>query len=146
MSRRVERINGLLRQEISQLLAREIKDPRLGGVISITQVQTASDLRSARVLVSVMGDQETRETALDGIQSAAAFLRRELRDRLKLRYVPFLKFALDDSMENADALLRLMDRLRAEPAAPAPQPDTANPRSPQESSPYNGPLSFPPGG
>ena len=148
MSRRVERINGLLRQEISQLLAREIKDPRLGGVISITQVQTASDLRSARVLVSVMGDQETRETALDGIQSAAAFLRRELRDRLKLRYVPFLKFALDDSMENADALLRLMDRLRAEPVAPAPspQPDNASPRSPQESAPYNGPLSFPPGG
>lgn len=148
MSRRVERINGLLRQEISQLLAREIKDPRLGGVISITQVQTASDLRSARVLVSVMGDQETRETALDGIQSAAAFLRRELRDRLKLRYVPFLKFALDDSMENADALLRLMDRLHAEPVEPAPSPqsDTANPRSPQESAPYNGPLSFPPGG
>ena len=122
MSRRVERINGLLRQEISQLLAREIKDPRLGGVISITQVQTASDLRSARVLVSVMGDRETRETALDGIQSAAAFLRRELRDRLKLRYVPFLKFALDDSMENADALLRLMDRLRAEPVDPDPSP------------------------
>ena len=148
MSRRVERINGLLRQEISQLLAREIKDPRLGGVISITQVQTASDLRSARVLVSVMGDRETRETALDGIQSAAAFLRRELRDRLKLRYVPFLKFALDDSMENADALLRLMDRLRAEPVdpAPSPQPDTDRPRSPQESAPYNGPLSFPPGG
>lgn len=148
MSRRVERINGLLRQEISQLLAREIKDPRLGGVISITQVQTASDLRSARVLVSVMGDQETRETALDGIQSAAAFLRRELRDRLKLRYVPFLKFALDDSMENADALLRLMDRLRAEPVDPdpSPQPDTGIPRNPQESAPYNGPLSFPPGG
>ncbi len=148
MSRRVERINGLLRQEISQLLAREIKDPRLGGVISITQVQTASDLRSARVLVSVMGDQETRETALEGIQSAAAFLRRELRDRLKLRYVPFLKFSLDDSMENADALLRLMDRLRAEPVDPdpSPQPDNASPCNPQESAPYNGPLSFPPGG
>lgn len=148
MSRRVERINGLLQAEISQLLAREIKDPRLGGVISITQVQTANDLRSARVLVSVMGDRETQETALDGIQSAAAFLRRELRDRLKLRYVPFLKFALDDSMESADTVLRLMDRLQREGVEPTPsrQPDTGSSRNSQVSSPYNGPLSFPPGG
>ena len=147
MSRRVDRINGLLRQEISQLLAREIKDPRLGGVISITQVQTANDLRSARVLVSVLGDRETQESALDGIQSAAAFLRRELRDRLKLRYVPFLKFALDDSLESADAVLRLMNQLQGEPRPPAPAPpsDFDGGRH-RESSSYNGPLSFPSGG
>ena len=146
MSRRVDRINGLLRQEISQLLAREIKDPRLGGVISITQVQTANDLRSARVLVSVLGDQETQESALDGIQSAAAFLRRELRDRLKLRYVPFLKFALDDSLESADAVLRLMNQLQAEPNQPTPAPSSDFDGGRRESSPYNGPLSFPSGG
>lgn len=149
MSRRVDRINGLLRQEISQLLAREIKDPRLDGVISITQVQTANDLRSARVFVSVLGDRNAQQQALDGIQSAAAFLRRELRDRLKLRYVPFLKFALDDSMENADAVLRLMDRIQTTAARPDsdPEPDFADsrPLHPQPS-PYRGPLSFPPGG
>lgn len=149
MSRRVDRINGLLRQEISQLLAREIKDPRLDGVISITQVQTANDLRSARVFVSVLGDRNAQQQALDGIQSAAAFLRRELRDRLKLRYVPFLKFALDDSMENADAVLRLMDRIQTATARPDsdPEPDFADsrPTHPQPS-PYRGPLSFPPGG
>ena len=55
MSRRADRINGLLRQEISVLLSREIKDPRLSGVISITQVETTSDLRNAHVYVSVMG-------------------------------------------------------------------------------------------
>ena len=146
MSRRVDRINGLLRQEISQLLAREIKDPRLGGVISITQVQTANDLRSARVLVSVLGDRETQESALDGIQSAAAFLRRELRDRLKLRYVPFLKFALDDSLENADAVLRLMNQLQGEPRPPAPASSSDFDGGRRESSSYNGPLSFPSGG
>lgn len=146
MSRRVDRINGLLRQEISQLLAREIKDPRLGGVISITQVQTANDLRSARVLVSVLGDRETQESALDGIQSAAAFLRRELRDRLKLRYVPFLKFALDDSLESADAVLRLMNQLQGEPRPPAPSPSSDFDGGRRGSSPYNGPLSFPSGG
>jgi len=134
MTRRADRLNGLLRQEISHLLSREIKDPRLNGIISITEVQTSSDLRNARVFVSVLGDQETKDAALDGIQSAASFLRRSLRDRLKLRYVPFLKFALDESIEDADALLRVMDRLQGEPA---PVPDS-------ESLPiYSGPLSFP---
>ncbi len=137
MSRRADRINGLLRQEISLLLSREVKDPRLNGVISITQVQTSSDLRNARVFLSVMGDRETKETALHGIQSAATFLRRELRERLKLRYVPFLKFALDDSLENADAVLRIMDSIRLTPDLPK---DT------EAGSWYNGPLSFPTGG
>ncbi len=137
MSRRTDRINGLLRQEISQLLSREIKDPRLNGIISITQVQTSSDLRNARVYLSVMGDREAQESALDGIQSAAAFLRRELRERLKLRYIPFLKFTLDDSLENADAVLRIMDSIR-----PASGPDERAEDSPR----YNGPLSFPTGG
>ena len=123
MSRRVERINGVLRQEISQLLSRQIKDPRLNAVVTITQVETASDLRTARVFLSVLGDQETRKKALEGIQSAATFLRRELRDRISLRYTPFLTFVMDDSLENADHLLRLMDRIQEEsPPQPSSQP------------------------
>ena len=112
MSRRIDRINELLRREISQLLARQIKDPRLHGVISVTQVDTSHDLRNARVFLSVMGDSAAKESALDGVQSAAAFIRRELRGRLALRYTPFLRFALDDSLEHGDQLLRLMDTIR----------------------------------
>ena len=112
MSRRVERINEQLRQEISQLLLRQIKDPRLGGVISVTQVHTSSDLRGALVLLSVMGDTATKQSALEGVQSAAAFIRRELRGRLALRYTPFLRFDLDESMEQGEHLLRIMDGLR----------------------------------
>ena len=112
MSRRTERINELLRQEISQLLLRQIKDPRLGGVISVTQVNTSSDLRSAHVLLSVMGDPATKQSALEGVQSAASFIRRELRGRLTLRYTPFLRFDLDDSLEQGEHLLRIMDGLR----------------------------------
>ncbi len=133
MSRRADRINGLLRQEISVLLSREIKDPRLSGVISITQVETSSDLRNAHVYVSVMGDEDTKSAALDGIKSAATFLRRSLRDRLKLRYVPFLKFSLDESIEDADSLLRMMDSIQ----------DDARPQTDTEDLPtYSGPLSF----
>ena len=133
MSRRADRINGLLREEISLLLSREIKDPRLDGLISITRVDTSSDLRNARVFLSVMGDQASKDAALQGIQSAASFLRRSLRDRLKLRYVPFLKFAIDESIEDADTLLRLMDQIQDSPPAPDHLP---------ESPAYNGPLSF----
>ena len=137
MSRRVDRLNGLLRQEISLLLTREIKDPRLNGIISITHVQTSSDLRNARVFLSVMGNQDNKDEVLDGIQSAASFLRRSLRDRLKLRYVPFLKFALDESIEDADNVLRIMDDIETGGRSDADQEDLQT---------YSGPLSFTPRG
>ena len=95
MSRRIERVNELLRQEISRLLTLQIKDPRLDGVITITRVTTSSDLRNARVFMSAMGDEATKQNALAGIRSAATFIRRELRSRVSLRYPPFLSFELD---------------------------------------------------
>ena len=109
--RRIERVNGLLRQEISNLIASQVNDPRLRGLVTITQVQTASDLRTARVYVSVMGDESVRQEALAGIESSAAFLRRELREKVSLRYIPFLRFMLDDAMLEADRLMRIIDEL-----------------------------------
>ena len=137
MSRRIDRVNELLRHEISRLLAQQIKDPRLRGVISITRVLTSNDLRAAQVFLSVMGDQMTKQTALEGIRSAATFMRRELRQRLTLRNTPFLTFELDESFEEAEHILGIMDRIREE------QPDHA----PEEAhDTYIGPLSFPTGG
>ena len=112
MPRRTDRINELLRQEISQLLARQVKDPRLDGVISITQVRTTNDLRSARVLISVMGNAEAKKNALEGIQSAAAYLRRELRDRLAMKYVPFFSFEVDNTLEEANHLYQIMNQIQ----------------------------------
>ena len=109
MSRRIDRVNELLRSEISSLLAREIKDPRVAGVISITEVVASSDLRSARVYVSVMGRDSDRKAAMDGIRSAASFLRRELRERVNLRHTPHMTFVLDDSIEEGERVLRLID-------------------------------------
>ncbi len=109
--RRIERVNGLLRQEISNLIASQVNDPRLNGIITITQVRTASDLRNARVYVSVMGHESVRQEALAGIQSSASYLRRELRNRVSLRYIPFLRFVLDDAMVEADRLMRIIDDL-----------------------------------
>ena len=137
MSRRIDRVNELLRQEISRLLALQTKDPRLRGVISITRVSTSNDLRAAQVFLSVMGDQTTKQTAMDGIRSAATFLRRELRRRLTLRYTPFLTFALDESFEEAEHILGIMDRIRHE------KPDYG---LEEMRGAYIGPLTFPTGG
>ena len=127
MSRRTDRVNEQLREEISTILARQIKDPRLKGVVSITRVVTSGDLRSARVFISVMGRQETKKAALDGIQSAATFLRRELRDRINMRHTPFLTYELDDSLVEADQVLRLMDKIRTdEPGPESPKVEAPN--------------------
>ena len=130
MSRRTDRINEQLREEISTLLTRSIKDPRLNGVISITRVMSSGDLRSARVYISVMGNLQTKRDALAGIQSAASFLRRELRDRINMKHTPFLTYELDDSLEEADQLLRLMNQVNTEDR----NPETSDPESSQVSS------------
>ncbi len=126
MSRRTDRINGLLRQEISRLLSRELNDPRLSGVVSITRVETSSDLRVSRVYVSVLGGSDDKDAVLKGISSAGGFIRREMRDRLSLRYIPDLRFTLDESMEEAQHIQRLMDRLSStEDSREAAAPEAA---------------------
>jgi ribosome-binding factor A len=113
VSRRTDRINGLLRQEISLLLSRDLNDPRLSGVVSITRVETSADLRVSRVYVSVLGDPDDKDSVLKGISSASGFIRREMRDRLSLKHIPDLRFTLDESMEEAQHIQRLMDGLAA---------------------------------
>ena len=109
MSRRLERINELLRQELSQLLARELNDPRIPLLVTVTRVETSADLRHARVHISVMGASEEQRTAVDTLQSAAGFLQRELRPRLTLRFVPVLNFKLDHSIQEGARILRAIE-------------------------------------
>ena len=83
-------------------------------MLTITQVSTSSDLRNAKVYLSVLGTNEENTAALRGIQSAATFMRKQLRERLRLKYVPFLTFEIDNSMETSDHIFRLMDQARQE--------------------------------
>lgn len=108
MSRRVERLNDLIRSEISDLLRREVKDPRLSGFVTITHVDTSVDLRYSKVFVSVMGTEEERKEAFAGLAAASGFLRRQLRGRLTLRRVPELDFHNDDSIERGGRVLKLI--------------------------------------
>lgn len=112
MARRMERVNQLLREELSHLAQRQLKDPRLGALMTITEVDVSPDLRHARVYVSVMGEAEEQQAAIDALSAAAGFLRRGLRGRLKLRNIPELQFHHDRAMEHGSHLLTLIDQVR----------------------------------
>lgn len=113
MSRRQERLNYLLRQEISQLIHQGVKDPRLAGVVSITEVDVSPDLKQARVFVSVLGNEDEKQQVLAGLRGAASFFRRELAGRVVLRYIPHLTFHYDESLARGDHLLQLMRKLES---------------------------------
>jgi ribosome-binding factor A len=110
----IERVNSLIRQEMSELLQRQVKDPRLGNFISITAVSTSPDMKHAKVYVSCMQGEEDRQEILSVLASAAGFFRRELAVHLRLRRVPELTFQWDDSIERGDQVLRLIDQVTLE--------------------------------
>ena len=110
MTRRTERINDLLREEISALLRREVKDPRVGGLVTVTEVDVSPDLRQAKVYVSVLGTDEEKTSTFRALAAASRFLQRELRKRLTIRRVPELSFVADDSIERGARILELLQR------------------------------------
>lgn len=106
--RRSARLGQQIRAEISELLLRGLKDPRI-GFATITAVRLTPDLRQARVAVSVLGSAEEQKRTLEGFRAARSYIRRELAHRLNLRRTPELEFTLDRSAEQAariDELLR----------------------------------------
>ena|SRR5947209_7357610 len=114
-SRRIERVNHLLRQEIADLLRREVKDQTLStALISITDVDTSPDLRSAKVYFSVYGDEEVIKEAQLHLKRASGFLHHNLKERLDLRHTPHLEFVLDRSLATGDRIMRLMRSIEEE--------------------------------
>ena len=114
MTRRTERLNGLIREEISELLQREVKDPRLGCFLTVTRVDTSADLKYAKVFVSIMGSDEEKEEALKGLDSASGFFQKKLWGRLSIRRMPQLSFHKDDSIERAAHVLHLMHEVASD--------------------------------
>ena len=114
MTRRLDRVNVLLRQEISQVLATELKDPRLYSMVSVTRVEATRDLNLAKVHVSVYGDLTDKRKAMKALRSAAGFIRRNMRSKLALRSVPTLNFVLDDSIEMGAEMLQTINEVVSE--------------------------------
>lgn len=103
-----------MRQEICALLLRETKDPRLAHMVTITAVEVAPDLKTAKVFVSVLGTEAEKDEVMQGLESASRFLRRELSDRLRLRYTPVLNFRRDDSIERGSRILQILKEIEPE--------------------------------
>jgi ribosome-binding factor A len=112
MSRRTERVADALLEALSELLLREVKDPRVERV-TLTRVDVSGDLRQAKVGYCTLGDDAARERALKGLESAAGFLQGKVARMLHMRYAPQIHFRYDDAFEKADEVDRLLKRARS---------------------------------
>lgn len=110
---RAHRVGEQIQQEISSLLIKGLKDPRL-GFVTITSVEVTPDLHLARVYFTVIGDEAVRRETAAGLKSSVPYLRRELGRRLRMRYVPDLLFLFDTSLEYGNRIETLIRELHAE--------------------------------
>ncbi|MFL6194861.1 MAG: 30S ribosome-binding factor RbfA [Thermoanaerobaculia bacterium] len=110
MTRRTDRVSDLLRAELSDLLLREVHDPRV-KLATVTEIDVTSDFRRAVVKISVLGDDEQREAAIAGLRHARGFLRTELSHRLRLRSTPELIFELDRGAEHSQRISDILESL-----------------------------------
>jgi ribosome-binding factor A len=113
MSLRLARLRELLRTEISAIVQKEMKDPRI-GFVSVTDVEVSPDLRHAKVFVSILGDEAAKAKTMAGLANAQGFIRTELGSRIRLRRVPELLFRLDESIERGARVQRLLRRVAEE--------------------------------
>ena len=112
MTRRIERVNSLLVEVIAEVIMREVKDPRIPSLITITKVETSPDLRQAKVYFSLIGSEKDKKTALQILQEAAGFIGMTASKKVVLRFFPQLTFKIDDTMEKhqrIDDLLKKID-------------------------------------
>ncbi|MDF2630763.1 MAG: ribosome-binding factor [Symbiobacteriaceae bacterium] len=112
-TQRAARLGDQIREELSNLMRQELKDPRI-GFVSIVKVEVAGDLRHAKVFASVLGDEKQKKDSLKGLISAAGFLRNELGKVLQLRYTPELHFVLDESIEHGTKIAQLLVQVQKE--------------------------------
>ena len=108
---RLERLNENIKELLSELILKQIKDPRV-GFVTITSVKVASDLMTAKVYFSVMGSEEDRQDSLKGLISASGYMRRVVGDQLKLHHVPSFRYVYDDSLDKAMKIEEVLKELK----------------------------------
>lgn len=110
---RVQRVAEQMKKEIADILKNEIKDPRL-GFVSVTEVELSPDLRYAKVYISIFGDEQAKKESLEVLVRATGFVRREIGQRLSLRFVPEITFKFDPSIERGARIAELLHQVRKE--------------------------------
>ena len=119
---RPARVAEEFRHELSGILARGIKDPRVTGFVTITGSKMSPDLKEVTVYLSIHAEEKERARTLEGLRAAATYLQREVARNLKLRYTPHLRFVYDESVARGDRIERLLKEAKARDAAAAPPP------------------------
>ncbi len=113
MTERKKKVSEKIKQEVSEILQQDIKDPRI-GFITITRVDVSADLKFARIFYSVLGDEKQKEDARQGLESAKKYTRKKLGERLTMRYTPEIAFRLDESAEYSIRIGKVFEQLEEE--------------------------------
>ncbi len=111
MSTRTEKLRQLLKEEISDILRREIKDPRL-GFFTVIDAEITTDLQHAKIFVSIMGTEEQRKESMEVLKHAQHFVRQEFGKRVRMKTLPDIQFKLDDTAEKGVRILELLEEIK----------------------------------
>ncbi len=108
---RISRINDEIMKELSQIIRGELKDPRIGSLTSVVRVETTPDLKYCKVYVSVLGNDDEKDSVMKGLKNASGFIRRLVAQRVNLRFTPEFTFKLDESAEYAIHMNQLINQI-----------------------------------
>jgi len=118
LSRRLLKAASAIREVVSMAILTELRDPRVKNV-TVVGVEVLPDMKSAKVLVSVMGDEKKQQLSLSGLQNAAGFLQKQIADKIETRYTPRLTFVLDKGVKNSLEVARILHEVLPKPAEQA---------------------------
>jgi ribosome-binding factor A len=130
--RRPDRVGEAVREEVAAFIARDAKDPRITGLVTVTAVEMTRDLRHASIYVSVMGTDEQRASTLEGLASTAAHLRSRVGRALRLQFAPEIVFKFDESVARAARIEHLLAGLKNEKIESEPPPNADDEEQPRD--------------
>lgn len=107
---RAQRVAEQIKHETAEIIRNELKDPRL-GFVTVTTVEVSNDLRHVKIFISVLGDEQSKQQSMTALNNAAGFVRKELGQRVKLRYTPEVLFRLDASIEHGVKIQKLLNEM-----------------------------------
>lgn len=113
-NKRIKRLNSLLKEVLAEVIIKEVKDPRMAPLITVTDVDISKDLRTAKVLVSIIGSEKQRRDSLEALESAAGYIAITASKKVVMRYFPALTFKLDTSVDQQIRIDALLDKIHDE--------------------------------
>ena len=113
-NKRLNRISGEVKRVVADIISNGIKDPRVNSMTTITNVEVTRDLRFAKIYISVLGEENEKQDTIEGLDNAKGFIRREIGNRIDLRYAPEPMFYLDESIEQGIYMSKLIDKVNRE--------------------------------